>query len=682
MGNCLPMEDLSKLFRPRRDEFLKLSQDDKLWAFLATFPTPLQYTKPQFYFILWVFWSQQAVSRNNSSSNEFVIHEKIRSSFYKFDLTLYDFDGLIQFWAPVTTAGRRLLTTSDQPFAVNYLDTGLDKFRLCSLNYRYNIDVNKLDVDNETTIISGAPASAFLNHLPEVVLDLKAHDNGCPLVRSALECDLMAYIVLPVHDPCQRCCVGVVECFMKRSDCSLVIFNKLNESLEGVGLSTFDVRECLPYKSIHGLKETKHNIEEALKIVCESHNLGVAQVWVPYKDESKHMDSSSFALKLTGLNMGCLDVSYNNYYQNACNMLALRIGEGVLTGKTLQNQEPHFCRDISNLSNTDLLVSFTAGTTCSYFGICLRSIDTGDFDYVFEFLWPISRNYVILVESLVLTLKRCLPNFKLASGLELGNELRILDVENSTRCDMGHFEIFKGNVLSRILPQKDLELIVARLEAKSKTTEIKIYIKDIEDQFGKTMKEAAKSLKVSLSTLKRKCKVLGITEWPRPYCVKRKKNDSCNYQSNMNEEDSGACWKSRAKHTLEFKLTNENEKQNMQTQVKRAAQTKHTYDYILEDPLEVRRDTDFDENTLTIKAEYADDIVKFHLPLLLATYGAIDMEISKRLKLNRGSFKLKYLDEDGDRILLGSEQDLKDYIKSIKESNNIAIRLLVSLINI
>ncbi|XP_023749269.1 protein NLP6 [Lactuca sativa] len=635
MGDSPTMVNLSKIFRPRRNNLDEVSEDDQLCAFLATFPTKLEYTKPEFYFILWVFWSQQEGSQNNLSfgdPGQWVIHNKIKSSFYKFELTLYDFDGIIQFWAPVNTGGRRFLTTSDQPFAINYLNTGLDKFRLSSLRYRYSIDVNKLDVEDDPMIITGAPASAFLNQLPELVLDLKAH-HGCPLVRSAMECDLLAYIVLPICDPSQNCCVGVVECFMKRCDCSLVIFNQLNQALEKVGLRTFDVRECRPYKSIQGLKHAKKDIEEALKIVYESHNLGLAQVWVPYEDE-KHVGFSSqtnrtFALKLTGLNNGCFDWSYNNYH-NACNMLALRIGDG-LAGKTLQNHEPHFCRDISKLSNTDLLVSFTANTKCSCFGICLRSIDTSDFYYVFEFLWPRNRNYVILIESLVLTLKMCLPNFKLASGPQLGDELRIIDVENSTGSKLGHFKIFKGNKLSRI----PLECMPN--EAKFKTTAIELPRKEIEQQFGTTMKKAAKSLKVSLSTLKRKCKVLGIYEWPGPKFVKRKVNDSRKDQRDMNEEDTGA----------------------------------------IVDPSAVKGDINFDESTLSIKVEYADDIIKLHLPLLLVTFIALDKEIGNKLKLNRGSFKLKYLDEDGDWIVLGSEQDMKCCIRSSKKLDSIAIRLRV-----
>lgn len=95
------------------------------------------------------------------------------------------------------------------------------------------------------------------------------------------------------------------------------------------------------------------------------------------------------------------------------------------------------------------------------------------------------------------------------------------------------------------------------------------------------------------------------------------------------------------------------------------------------DPSAVKGDINFDESTLSIKVEYADDIIKLHLPLLLVTFIALDKEIGNKLKLNRGSFKLKYLDEDGDWIVLGSEQDMKCCIRSSKKLDSIAIRLRV-----
>lgn len=86
------------------------------------------------------------------------------------------------------------------------------------MTYQYSIDHyvnnNKLD----PMIIHGAPATAFINCLPEVVLDLSTVvDQGSPLVYSALECELTSCFMLPVFylSPISNSCVGVIECSMK-----------------------------------------------------------------------------------------------------------------------------------------------------------------------------------------------------------------------------------------------------------------------------------------------------------------------------------------------------------------------------------------------------------------------------------------------------------------------------------
>ncbi|KAJ9555799.1 hypothetical protein OSB04_010413 [Centaurea solstitialis] len=116
-------------------------------------------------------------------------------------------------------------------------------------------------------------------------------------------------------------------------------------------------------------------------------------------------------------------------------------------------------------------------------------------------------------------------------------------------------------------------------------TPIPLSQEDIHPHFGKTMREAAKNLNVSLSTLKHKCKALGI------YDVK----PSYKSQRNTNEEDYG----------------------------------------VVQDPTTNNREPYLDENTL-----YADDMIKFHLPISSATFGAIEKEMSEAFKLNPSDYKV------------------------------------------
>ncbi|KAK1408215.1 hypothetical protein QVD17_39850 [Tagetes erecta] len=147
------------------------------------------------------------------------------------------------------------------------------------------------------------------------------------------------------------------------------------------------------------------------------------------------------------------------------------------------------------------------------------------------------------------------------------------------------------------------------------------------------MKEAAIYLNVSLSTLKRKFKELGILEWPGPNFVKRKVNDSSIIQVITNEQENGA----------------------------------------IQDPSILN----LNKNILTIKAAYRDDMIKFHLPISPTSFLTVKKEIGEKLNLSVGSYKLKYLDEDGDWISLTSDEDMSDCIKSSKMLDQVVVRLRV-----
>jgi len=96
-----------------------------------------------------------------------------------------------------------------------------------------------------------------------------------------------------------------------------------------------------------------------------------------------------------------------------------------------------------------------------------------------------------------------------------------------------------------------------------------------------------------------------------------------------------------------------------------------------QEPSANNREMCLDENTLTIKAEYVGDLIKFTLPTSSATIVAIEKEISKGFELNPANYKLKYLDEDGDWILLKSDEDMKVCIKGRRNLTSVVrLRLL------
>ncbi|PWA78344.1 NIN-like protein [Artemisia annua] len=379
-----------------------------------------------------------------------VIQEKIKCAFM--NASWLHTRWLIQFWAPVSIGGRQLLTSFRQPVALsNHGDPLLQKYRLLSQRYAYSIDdhVNQ-EEDNPMIILIGGPvAAAFHNNFLEVVLEANHLEN--PLVHSALECKLASSLFIPVfycHPSSEMknaSCVGVIECSTISTGSDLVrVLNELKNALERVGLNMFHVQKCRPYKTIRSLKHARDEIEEALAIVCQSHNLILAQVWIPYENESHDHVSSSLrdtqmeqttAVKLIGCHTVFDDgdfLSSITPYHDTCDMFPLKMGEG-LVGKTLQTYETHFCRNIGKLSDNRLLMLSLSPATnnVSCLTICLKSNHTGNLDYGFELLWHQSRNYHILLPSLLITLKRFLPSFTFACGAKLGDEFSFLAVDNS-----------------------------------------------------------------------------------------------------------------------------------------------------------------------------------------------------------------------------------------------------------
>ncbi|XP_076947358.1 protein NLP7-like [Bidens hawaiensis] len=605
-----------------------------LSEFLDAFPIPLQHMppiphgkdKP------WVFWSG---SQNVSSSADLgtsMICNKVISAFSKIKLSR----GFIaQFWAPIKSGRRRLLSTSGQPFAVCSFHSDFSMYRLYSVKYQYNIDVNKVDneAEGDYIIMSGGPATAFIRRVP--------YWNQLEWIPSK-NCDYWSSwnfsIMLPICFPSQNSCIGVLEFTLDRNVYDLGYFvSKVITAIKEAGLTVIHVQDLIPYQAINGLKVAKDDIEEAVKVVCESHNLALAQVWIACEDKSHVLLSSSLedtqtnrllGIKLMGYLYVVSNYDYNEFdpYLKLCDVTPRRIGE-ELSQETLQDNESRY---ISYL-RSDMLVDWDGDyfSECSALVVCLRSIDTGDLNYTFEFIWIKHTNYVNFLEAILLTLKRCLPRFKLASGIELGDELDVIVGKNSND------ETEKLKIFSKA-PDKGKKPTIVSYIAPSEVTckrTPKLLPQELIENIGKTMKDAVKNLQVSLSTFKRKFKELGIPEWQGPNFVKRNTIDSSTIQFNTNEENNGA----------------------------------------IQDPSTIN----ITENIVTVKAEYVNYMTKFCLFISQVTFVTLEKEIGMKFKLSSGTYNLTYLDEDGDWILLTSDEEMIDCIKSSTKSDRVVIRLCV-----
>ncbi|KAK1428679.1 hypothetical protein QVD17_17518 [Tagetes erecta] len=596
----------------------------------------------------WVFCGNSSCS---SSSGAADVRDNIISAFCNMNTSDMFFG---QFWEPVTTEdGRLLLSTSSQPFVVTRLDKDLVMYRLWTEKYE-NMNYNEGH---------GGPATAFLNHLP--------YFNQFERMDGDFYSQQIS-IMLPICFPSDESrCVGVLEFIDYGIDDLWSFHVNAIKTLKKAGLVVIcDVQKHIPYKTINGLRPTKDDIEHALEIICGSHNLSLAQVWIGFEDKS-HVPCSSYLedTQIFRLNLiGCLNVDDDKegrrmfsgfkMYNDLCDQIPLRTGKAIAT-KTLLDFKSRYNTTFNKYGGISW---YKFDVNMCALAICLRSTETGDFNFVFEFLWVKHSRRDILLESILLTLKKCLSRFKFASGEELGDTLDVIEVdhcinvvsnfkifeektsssskekalekyldvigvESPTRGETSNINAFQGKRLSPVCKTVDIYKGKKPM-VKYKTTKIELPLKDIEKHFDKTMKEAADILKVSTSTLKRKLREHGITEWPKKEPLKRNKSNNVSInQTESDKEDNGSATQKPA--------------------------------------------------TITIKAKYGDRMISSPFLISNATFENVFQEIGKKFELSFGTYRLEYLDKDEDWIWLASDEEMGYSIESSRKPDQTVVRLRV-----
>ncbi|KAL6627042.1 hypothetical protein ACP70R_030768 [Stipagrostis hirtigluma subsp. patula] len=81
--------------------------------------------------------------------------------------------------------------------------------------------------------------------------------------------------------------------------------------------------------------------------------------------------------------------------------------------------------------------------------------------------------------------------------------------------------------------------------------------------------------------------------------------------------------------------------------------------------------------TVTIKASFKEDIVRFRFPCS-GSVTVLKDEVAKRLRMDVGTFDIKYLDDDHEWVKLACNADLEECMEISRHSGSHVIRLLVS----
>ncbi|CAL4928859.1 unnamed protein product [Urochloa decumbens] len=335
---------------------------------------------------------------------------------------------LAQVWVPTVIGDRQVLTTCGQPFWLDSRNQRLANYRSVSMEYQFSAD------ESARAQPLGLPGRVFVGRVPEWTPDVRYFSTEeYPRVRHAQFFDIRGSVALPIFEPRSRACLGVVELVMTTQKINYnAEIENICSALKEVDLRTTDVSSD-PRANVSdaSYRAVVPEIIDVLRTVCERHELPLAQTWIPCicqaKRGSRHSDEK-FKCCVSTLDEACYvrDPNVKGFHQ-ACSDHHLFRGEGVV-GRAFGTNEPCFFPDITSYSKAQYPLSHHAKlfSLRAAVAIRLRSIKTGNLDYVLEFFLPVdcieSEEQRAMLNSLSVTIQQTCYTLRVVSLKEMVDE--------------------------------------------------------------------------------------------------------------------------------------------------------------------------------------------------------------------------------------------------------------------